>query len=270
MSTTQDCLNSIRFALSDTRLSTYETIVGSTASGDSQAVALYAWNAQMSAAFMVPLHICEVTVRNAVSEALERVHGPRWPWQTGFQASLPSVPAHIGYSPRDDLQKVANEQPTTGKVIPELKFVFWEQMFTKRHDVRLWNAHIKSIFPQHLPSMTVRDLRKRIYSDLDAIRKLRNRIAHHEPIFKRNLAEEFNRILELVRLRSLLVESWLTANQQVLELDSLAPVFRDGLRWAPSHAEIATQAYRLSMHTRTATCAGRNWRWRDGLSRCDS
>jgi hypothetical protein len=143
------------------------------------------------------------------------------------------------------LQKVANEQPTTGKVIPELKFVFWEQMFTKRHDLRLWNAHIKSIFPEHLPSMTVRDLRKRIYSDLDAIRKLRNRIAHHEPIFKRNLADEFNRILDLVRLRSALVESWLTANQQVLELDSLAPVFRGGLRWAPSHAEIAAHAYRL-------------------------
>lgn len=245
MSTTQDCLNAIRSALSDTRLSTYESLVGSTASGDSQAAALYAWNAQMSAAFMVPLHICEVTVRNAVSEALERVHGPRWPWQTGFQASLPSVPAYIGYSPRDDLQKVANEQPTTGKVIPELKFVFWEQMFTKRHDLRLWNAHIKSIFPEHLPSMTVRDLRKRIYSDLDAIRKLRNRIAHHEPIFKRNLADEFNRILDLVRLRSALVESWLTANQQVLELDSLAPVFRGGLHWAPSHAEIAAQAYRL-------------------------
>lgn len=221
--------------------------MGSTALGDPQAVALYAWNAQMSAAFMVPLHICEVTVRNAVSEALERVHGPRWPWQAGFQASLPSVPAHIGYSPRDDLQKVASEQPTTGKVIPELKFVFWEQMFTKRHDVRLWNAHLKSVFPEHAPSITVRELRKRIYSDLDAIRKLRNRIAHHEPIFKRNLAEEFNRIIDLVRLRSLLVESWLLANQQVLELIPLAPLFRGGFRWVPSQTEIEVQAYQLWM-----------------------
>lgn len=243
MSTTQQCLDAIRAALSDTRLSTYETMVGSTASGEPQAVALYTWNAQMSAAFMVPLHICEVTIRNAVSEALERVHGPRWPWQAGFQASLPTVPAH--YSPRDDLQKVANEQPTTGKVIPELKFVFWEQMFTKRHDLRLWNTHIKNIFPEHLPSMTVRDLRKRIYSDLEAIRKLRNRIAHHEPIFRRNLVEEFNRILDLVRLRSPLVESWLVANQQVLQLASLSPVFRGGISWSPSHAEIEAQAYRL-------------------------
>ena len=93
--------------------------------------------------------------------------------------------------------------------------------------------------------MTVRDIRKRIYSDLDAIRKLRNRIAHHEPIFKRNLAEEFDRIIDLVRLRSPLVESWLLANQQVLELISLSPVFRGGLRWVPSHTEIEVEAYRL-------------------------
>jgi Protein of unknown function (DUF2934) len=245
MSTTLDYLNAIRTALSQTRLSTYETEAGSTASGDPQAVALYAWNAQMSAAFLVPLHICEVMIRNAVSEALERVHGPRWPWQAGFQASLPSVPAQVGYSPRDDLQKVATEQPTTGKVIPELKFVFWEQMFTKRHDLRLWDAHLKSVFPEHLPPMTVRDLRKRIYGDLEAIRKLRNRIAHHEPIFKRNLAEDFNRIVDLVRLRSPLMESWMVANQQVLELIHRTPVFRGGIRWVPSHSEIETQAYQL-------------------------
>lgn len=266
MSTTQDCLNAIRSALSGTRLSTYETIAGSTASGDSQAVALYAWNAQISAAFMVPLHICEVTVRNAVSEALERVHGPRWPWQAGFQTSLPTVPSHIAYSPRDDLQKVASEQPTTGKVIPELKFVFWEQMFTKRHDLRLWNAHIKSVFPEHVPSMTVRDLRKRIYSDLDAIRKLRNRIAHHEPIFKRNVAEELNRIIDLVRLRSTLVESWLIANQQVLELISLAPVFRGGPRWVPGHTEIEVQAYRLWVEGgRKSDSADADWFMAKGL-----
>jgi hypothetical protein len=143
------------------------------------------------------------------------------------------------------LQKVASEQATTGKVIPELKFIFWEQMFTKRHDLRLWDAHIKSIFPEHPPSVTVRELRRRIYRDLEAIRKLRNRIAHHEPIFQRNLAEELNRVLDLVRLRSPLVESWLIANQRVFELVSLTPVFRGGLRWFPSHAEIEAQAYRL-------------------------
>jgi hypothetical protein len=234
--------------------------IGSTSSGDPRAVALYAWNAQISAAFFVPLHICEVTVRNAVSEALERVHGPRWPWEVGFQASLPGVPAHVGYSPRDDLQKVAAQQPTTGKVVPELKFAFWEQMFTKRHDHRLWDAHLKSIFPEHPASLTVRDLRKRIYGDLEAIRKLRNRIAHHEPIFKRNLMDDFNRIVDLVKLKSPLIESWTIANQQVVDLISRTPVFRGGIRWLASHAEIEAQAYQLWVEGgRSNDSADVNW-----------
>ncbi|WP_246183114.1 hypothetical protein [Mycolicibacterium grossiae] len=34
-----------------------------------------------------------------------------------------------------------------GKVIPELKFVFWENLFTRRHDGRLWNRHLRTVLP---------------------------------------------------------------------------------------------------------------------------
>jgi len=46
------------------------------------ALALYEWNAQISGAFMAPLHICEVVIRNAVSDALTDVRNTRsrpWP-----------------------------------------------------------------------------------------------------------------------------------------------------------------------------------------------
>lgn len=71
----------IRQALSVPRMGTYERAV--VAEHDYIAAAaldLYNWNAQVSGAFMAPLHICEVVVRNAVSDALTAVYGPNWPW----------------------------------------------------------------------------------------------------------------------------------------------------------------------------------------------
>ncbi len=73
-------LQAVKTALSSARMSTYET-----ASCDSSlALELYAWNAQVSGALLTPLHICEVVIRNAVSDVLESLYGEKWPWSAGF------------------------------------------------------------------------------------------------------------------------------------------------------------------------------------------
>src|SRR5690606_29723556 len=143
-------------ALAAARVGTYE---GATTSLPviNGALALYAWNAQVSAAMMAPLHICEVVVRNAVADALTTVYGPSWPWSSVFATSLPQ-PAQ-GYSARGDLLKIRAIQPTTGKVIPELKFVFWQTMFTSRFDVRIWQPHLRTVMPHLDAAKTVPQLR---------------------------------------------------------------------------------------------------------------
>ena len=79
-------LDSVKTALSANRISTYEQVKGITKAGLApplsleRALELYAWNAQVSAAFLHPLHICEVVVRNGVSNVIEAVYGPTWPW----------------------------------------------------------------------------------------------------------------------------------------------------------------------------------------------
>ncbi len=157
-----------------------------------RALALYGWNADVSAALMLPAHFAEVSVRNAVSEALTMIYGEKWPWNPTFVQSLPS--SKIGYNPRRDLQSTAKQQPTTGKVIAELKFVFWQTMFTARHKDRIWSGRIQGLFPQAL--VTSDDaLRDQLYGDLETIRTLRNRTAHHEPIFLRKLDEDLATIL---------------------------------------------------------------------------
>ena len=169
------------------------------------ALRLYRWNLEVSSAFIVPLQICEVSVRNAISEAITATHGANWPFEQGFQIRLTDPPR--AYSPRKNVQQLRNEG-TTGKVIAELKFVFWQYMFTSRHDSTIWNPHLRTVFPHTDPNESVQKLRRDGYEALNQIRDLRNRIAHHEPIFNRDIQEEYDRIKNVISWRSDIAAAW--------------------------------------------------------------
>ncbi|CAM7769668.1 hypothetical protein HHA33_26090 (plasmid) [Phytobacter diazotrophicus] len=216
--------NNIKHSLSVARIGAYEAFIGGQPGlvQTEKALNLYMWNAQVSSAFLVPLHVCEVVIRNAISEVLETVYGARWPWSVGFERSLP-IPVH-GYKPKDDLVNARRNQLTTGKVIPELKFVFWQKMLTGRFDNRLWNNHILRAFPNAAGlGVTNSQLRQKLYDDLETIRKLRNRIAHHEPVISRNLLSDFSIVKQLVSFRCEFTSEWMQNNQILLPLLTLKP-----------------------------------------------
>lgn len=198
--------------LSASRMGTFDDAVMHTTCS---AIDLYAWNANVSAALLAPLHICEVSLRNAVSEALEVMYGQNWPWDGAFRRSLPNPSGRSVYSPRRDIENTSARYQTTGKVIPELKFVFWETMLTGRHDGRIWNSQLHSIFP-NLPTFPARTRQKEIklgrlylHDRIENIRSLRNRIAHHEPIFSRNLLEDMRSIEAITRARCNVTCDWM-------------------------------------------------------------
>jgi len=191
--------------ISSPRIATYLAAAGGNLH---KAVALYGWNARISAALILPAHFAEVAVRNAVDDALTHVYGSRWPWSAAFERSLPNGGGPF-YSPRRDLLNTRARHVTTGKVIAELKFVFWQNMFTARHDGRIWAPSINPLFPGS--SSPAKLLRQGVYDDLEATRKIRNRIAHHEPIFTRDLPDDLRRMLELVSLRCAETGAWLKA-----------------------------------------------------------
>jgi hypothetical protein len=207
----------IKNSLSAARIGTYEA---ETLDLDA-ALKLYQWNADISGTFLPSLHICEVTIRNAVSLVLEQVYGNRWAWEHVFISSLPNP--KYGYNARKDLKNACRGAGSIGKVIPELKFVFWQKMFTSRHDGRLWNTYLEATFPNLDNSKTIQERREIIYNDLEQIRALRNRIAHHEPIFKRALANDYEKIKSLVEFRCLVTSSWLSASQKILPLIAEKP-----------------------------------------------
>lgn len=187
------------------------------------ALALYAWNADISSAFMVPLHICEVAIRNAAAEAIQEFHGATWPWMNGFIRSLP-VPRDLHhYNPQTNLRAVAARQPTVGKVVSEVNFAFWEKVFTAGQDHRIWNPYLRTVLPGCPAGLSVQQARAKVYADLEKIRKFRNRIAHHEPIFERNLAQDYTTIRELVEWRRPDAATWLDKVERVTGLLAVRP-----------------------------------------------
>jgi len=217
----KETIRAITHSLSATRGATYVAAAAPKDEDDPSALLLYAWNARVSAAMMVPLHICEVVVRNAASDALEMVYGPLWPWSPGFERSL-LAPA-TGYSPQKDLQNARRRQSTKGKVIPELNFVFWQKLFSSRYDKRIWDKHLKTVFPNLDQTKSVGQLRQGIHNSIGEIRILRNRIAHHEPIFKRDLRAELQRIVTLIEIRCKVTAAWLMDNQQASAIIAQRP-----------------------------------------------
>lgn len=192
----------ITTAISPTRLGTYLNAGGFGAGAT--ALDIYVWNALVSCALFSTLHICEVVMRNAIAHALELKYGANWPWHTGFERSLAAWP-------KAELQSARQGNPvgSTGKVIAELKFAFWCKMFTAGQDQHIWHAHMHTVFP-HLPlPLTVTASRQMIYDDMEALRSLRNRIAHHEPIIGYPLAALQTRMQRLLKLRCDHTEAWM-------------------------------------------------------------
>ena len=207
----------IQKALSQARLAEY--LHGS--HGIHQAIELYQWNAEVSAALMVPLHCCEVVLRNGVSEALDQLYGDRWYLSNGFRRSL-ELPKS-GYDPAADLQLVTSRHSAKARIIGALKFVFWETLLTHGHERRLWKPHLHRVFPNLNPSRTVGEHRRRLHADVGAVRRLRNKVAHHEALISRDLRIDLERICGLVGSRCGETEQWLRSFEGVTALLSKRP-----------------------------------------------
>lgn len=201
-------------------MSTFERMV----QGDpAQSFALYQWNMRISSAFLLPLHVCEITVRNAVAEALTRQHGERWPWQPGWQSSLPGGGAS-GYNARDELRRAAAMCNSASSVVATLRFAFWQHMFTRRFDRSLWHPALHQILPGARSIGPVPLVRSGLHADLQQVRLLRNRIAHHEPVFTRDLEGELDILCRIVGLRCPHVAQWMRHVEQVTPLLLQCPV----------------------------------------------
>lgn len=189
------------------------------------AMQLYCWNTEISAAFYVSLQFCELAVRNGAVKALEQAFGPTWHLNRGFYNTLARLRGPRRYQPRSDVENLARRLSTAGKVVAELKFAFWQYLFVVGQDQRLWLPYFPTAFPGCDSALTIAQARADIHQDIEVIRRLRNRIAHHEPIFSRNLDEDRDRIRKLIEWRNPDAAVWLDSIETVTNLLDRKPSF---------------------------------------------
>jgi hypothetical protein len=80
------------------------------------------------------------------------------------------------------VELVKDRKPAIGgQMLAGLKFAFWVGLLGKHYDATIWRKAIYKAFLAHGGKP-----RSVVHSRLNAIRRLRNRIAHHEPIFQKD------------------------------------------------------------------------------------
>lgn len=210
---------SVREALSPPRISTYLYALNTRPPSLDRALELYVWNAQLGAALLNPIAACEVVIRNAIDEALTAAYGVSWPWNNGFYLSLPT-------EGRTNLLKARNKpsSTSTGKVIAELSFGFWENMFTTAFDPMLWTPYLATVLPNLPAGMTVPQGRGHVRNKMKKMRDLRNRIAHHEPLLNLNVPNLINEMKDLISLRCHDTAAWMVQTNNLAPLLAAKPL----------------------------------------------
>jgi hypothetical protein len=103
-----------------------------------------------------------------------------------------------------------NKEINSDNVIAELSFGFWPSILSPRYDTSLWTPALRKAFPNRPKSQERREMQGAI----NAIRRLRNRIAHHEPIVHRKLRDDHQLIINLISWCCPETSKWVLANSR--------------------------------------------------------
>jgi hypothetical protein len=160
------------------------------------ALALYEYNSALSAATWATIADVEVVLRNAVADAIAGHHSTiranpthRWyddpPWFTTGKWFTTETAKSIRLAMKrvKDPGPGAGARPGEGRVLAELTLGFWRYLLVPRYEHSLWNPAIRSRFPA-LGHLSGSDSRKTVHDRVEKLNYLRNRVAHHEPIYE--------------------------------------------------------------------------------------
>lgn len=180
-------------SISTERLNTYLAAAGY---DKTKALKLYIWNAQASQAFYFPLQAAEVTLRNAVNEALSSAFGTDWHTNLVFlgligQDSTAKIEQAISRIKRQ------SKSPTVDRIVAALSFDFWARLLTSDFDRPIWQTRLRSVFP-NLPAGSSRGELRTLCVQ---IRDFRNRVAHYEPVLREDLSKIHTSTLRLIGFR---------------------------------------------------------------------
>ena len=165
-----------------------------------EALQLYLWNAEAGAAFHLPIQAVEVSLRNRINTVMLRTFGAEWWSDDRCNNFLGARSIKILKSTTAHLKQRKNEL-TAGDLVGSVSFGFWVTL------------------ARRLPQLVLPELtRAEIVADLERVHQLRNRIAHHEPIFRRDLLADYGIAMRLLRLLCPATHDWIRPHCRVPQL----------------------------------------------------
>jgi len=191
-------LTSLQTAFSHERMGRYLEWSGGNPTG---ALRLYTLNAQLSEALYIPLQALELSLRNRMHDAMSLHHGPAW--LLDDSSCLQEKQKQKVRRALEDLTR--NRKPhAPEQVVSTLSFGFWTALLGREYE-QLWRETLHRIASkQNGKSIGRKDLS----APLTTIRKLRNRIAHHESILQYDLTHHHADMRRIIGWLSAEAEQW--------------------------------------------------------------
>lgn len=167
------------------------------------ALRLYDRNIILSEALYVPLHGVEIGLRNALHRALSDGYR-RTDWYDDPRLPLQHLQSQTLHKAKSSLT-LKGKPLLPGRIVAELPFGFWIGLLGKGYaKTQLWGDHLRKAFP-HKEGLQ----RKQCHALLQPLRDLRNRIAHHEPILKRDLDADHENLLTVAGWICPITQRWI-------------------------------------------------------------
>lgn len=158
---------------------------------------------------------------------LERFKSVR-EWLIGLSKPTKEVPVEITtWDYLNNEIKIVKERLSQSKrdpnnppcIVAALSFGFWVVLFTKKLDQQFYRAGSGEGLYKLAPNQPAhKNQRYQFHARLERIKGLRNRIAHHEPLFHRNLLSAHELILTMTGFIDTDSANWIAHHSQFLEV----------------------------------------------------
>lgn len=156
-------------------------------------LARYLWNIALCEALYPSLNCVEIGIRNSLNEAIAKKYQDAF-WFDSQRAILHPRQANAVAEAEATLGPTLASN--AGRIVAELSFGFWTAFFLPYYDRIFWPHLLRPVAP-FLPKHA--RTRKALWQRFDRIRWLRNRVFHHEPIWRdANLRTHHAEIIEAI------------------------------------------------------------------------
>lgn len=209
------------------------------------ALSLYRWHSDLTAAVQSVLGTTEVILRNAMDRELQAWNNRELVIQQSWLLSDPAAPLRsLSADKRKNAVKRADNEakdrtpghPRHGQpvnhddVLAQVMFGMWKDLLPNhmpdadpdktenKNRVRLWEESLINAFP-HINDPDG----EQVFWFVARLHRLRNRVSHMEPLLNIDVSEEVNQAFDLLRSIEPVVAAWVTGGSRVSEIVGRRP-----------------------------------------------